>query len=151
MVELIGNSVYHALGLMETLEDERKALEKQDMDALRSAVEKKGKCVNELRTMENERAALCSASGFEAGLDQMVQMLEWCDESSIIANCWQHLMDIATECNSLNVTNGAIIRGRKQQIDTSIAVIRGGQPTMTTYNRSGTEPHGHNLRSIAEA
>lgn len=151
IVEIIGNGVYHALGLMETLEDERKSLESQDMSALKTAIENKGKCVNELRCMEDERTALCVKSGFPAGPDQMVQMVEWCDESSVIANCWQHLMDIATECNTLNVTNGAIIQGRKQQIETSISIIRGGQPTMDTYSRSGREPHGHNLRSIAEA
>lgn len=151
IVEIIGDCVFHALGLMETLQDERKALEEQDMDALKSAVDSKGKCVNDLRTMEDRRRNLCAAAGFPDGPDQMVQMLEWCDENSVIANCWQHLMDVATECNTLNITNGAIIRGRKQQIETSISIIRGGQPEMDTYNRSGREPQGHHLRSIAEA
>jgi flagellar biosynthesis/type III secretory pathway chaperone len=151
IVEIIGDCVFHALGLMETLQDERKALEDQDMDALKSAVDSKGKCVNDLRTMEDRRRNLCIAAGFPDGPDQMVQMLEWCDEGSVIANCWQHLMDVATECNTLNITNGAIIRGRKQQIETSISIIRGGQPEMDTYNRSGREPPGHHLRSIAEA
>jgi flagellar biosynthesis/type III secretory pathway chaperone len=151
IVEIIGDGVLQALGLMETLQDERKALEDQDMDALKSAVDSKGKCVDALRTMEDKRRSLCIAAGFPDGPDQMVQMLEWCDEGSVIASCWQHLMDVATECNTLNMTNGAIIRGRKQQIETSISIIRGGQPEMDTYNRSGREPQGHHLRSIAEA
>jgi len=151
IVEIIGDCVFHALGLMETLQDERKALEEQDMDALKSVVDTKGKCVNDLRAMENARRNLCIAAGFPDGPDQMVHMLEWCDEGSVIGNCWQHLMDVATECNTLNITNGAIIRGRKQQIETSISIIRGGQPEMDTYNRSGREPQGHHLRSIAEA
>jgi flagellar biosynthesis/type III secretory pathway chaperone len=151
VVEIIGKCVYHALGLKETLVDERKALEDQDTTALRTALESKGRCVAELRRMEEERNELCMAAGFAAGLDQMPQVVEHCDENAAIANSWQHLMDIATECDSLNVTNGAIIQGRKQQIETSIAIIRGGNPTMDTYDRSGREPHGHNLRSIAEA
>lgn len=150
-VEIIGDCVYHALGLKETLEDERKALENQDMSALRTALENKGRCVAELRRKEEERNKLCIAAGFAAGPDQMLQVVEHHDEDTTIANGWQHLMDIATECDSLNVTNGAIIQGRKQQIETSIAIIRGGKPTMDTYDRSGREPRGHNLRSIAEA
>jgi len=151
IVEIIGNCVYQALGLKETLEDERKALVAQDMTALRTALESKGKCVAELRSMEDARNNLCVAAGFAPGPDQMLQVIEHCDENATIANSWQHLMDIATECDSLNVTNGAIIQGRKQQIETSIAIIRGGNPTKDTYDRSGREPHGHNLRSIAEA
>lgn len=151
IVEIIGNCVYHALGLMETLEEERKALEQQDMAALSTVIESKGRCVNDLRSVEEERKQVCIDAGFSDGPDQMVQMIEWCDDSSIVANCWQHLMDIAIECNALNITNGAIIRGRKQQIESSISIVRGGNPTMDTYNRSGTEPHGQHLRSIAEA
>jgi len=151
IVEIIGNCVYHTLGLQESLEDERRALEGQDMTALRTALENKGHCVTELRRMEEQRSNLCVAAGFEAGHEQMPQLIEYCDENAAIANSWRHLMDIATVCDSLNVTNGAIIQGRKQQIETSIAIIRGGNPTMDTYNRSGREPHGHHLRSIAEA
>ncbi len=151
IVEIIGDGVYHALGLLETLQDERKALEEQDVTALRSAVGHKSKCVEELRAMEDARRQLCINAGFADGPDQMVQMLAWCDQESVVANCWQHLMEIATECNSLNVTNGAIIHGRRQQIDASIAVIRGGSAEANTYSRRGTEPHSHTLRSIAEA
>lgn len=151
VVEIIGNCVYHALGLKETLQEERKALEDQDMTVLRTALENKGRCVSELRSMEEQRSNVCAAAGFPAGPEQMLKVVEHCDENATIANCWQHLIDIAVECDSLNVTNGAIIQGRKQQIETSISIIRGGSPTMETYDRSGREPHGHNLRSIAEA
>ena len=151
IVEVVGNCVYHALGLLETLEDERKALEKKDMTALNEAIENKSKCVKELRAVEDERTDLCATSGFPASPNQMRKMIDWCDETLVVANCWQHLMDIVRKCNSLNVTNGAIIRGRKKQIETSISIIRGGQARTDTYNRSGREPSGHPLRSIAKA
>ena len=151
IVEVIGNCVYHALGLKETLEDERHALETQDVGALQAAIESKSRCVDELRAMDEQRQVLCAEAGFAAGPDQMLQMVEWCDESSVVANCWQHLMDIATECNTLNVTNGAIIQGRRQQLDSGIALLRGGQTETDTYNRSGRGPRGPNLRSLAQA
>ena len=151
IVEIIGDGVYHALGLLETLRDEHTALEQQDLTALRAAVDHKGKCVEELRGMEEARQRLCVDAGFPDGPDQMVHMLAWCDEESVVANCWQHLMDIATECNTLNVTNGAIIHSRRQQIDAGIAVIRGGKPETDTYGRSGRGAQSHTLRPLAEA
>lgn len=151
VVEIIGNCVYHALGLKETLEDERNALEKQDMSALQSAIDSKAKCVDELRSMDEERKTLCTRSGFPAGPEQMQLMIEWCDRDSVITGCWQHLMDIASECDALNATNGAIIRSRKQQIENSISIVRGDDPSMDTYNHRGNELQRHNLRSIAEA
>ena len=151
MAELLGDSVYHALGLMETLDDEREALEQQDVASLLAILEQKEKCVRELRRLDEQRSELCATAGFSAGPRQMDSMLEWCDEDDAVANTWQHLIEIATECNARNLTNGSIIRGRKQQIDTGLAVVRGGTPSVDTYSRNGMEPGGASLRPIAEA
>lgn len=151
IVEVIGDCAYHALALAESLADEKRALEEQDMDALDIAISNKSQCVTELRNFEDQRKTLCSASGIPAGPEQMQRMIDWCDESSIVTNCWQHLMDVVTHCDSLNMTNGAIIRGRKQHVDTSISILRSGQPASTIYNRDGHKPQLHSLRSIAEA
>lgn len=151
MADILGDSVYHALGLKETLDDERKALEAQDAGALLAILEQKELCVRELRKLDEQRSELCAAAGFPAGPEQMDGMLEWCDDNDAVANTWQHLMEIATECNSRNLTNGSIIRGRKQQIDAGLAVVRGGASNVDTYSRNGMEPSGASLRPIAEA
>jgi flagellar biosynthesis/type III secretory pathway chaperone len=151
MADLLGDSVYQALGLKETLDDERRALEAQDVGALLTILEQKEKCVSALRKLDEQRSRLCAAAGFPAGPDQMEEMVGWCDENGVVANTWQHLMEIAIDCNSRNLTNGSIIRGRKQQIEAGLAVVRGGAPNPDTYNRSGMEPSGASLRPIAEA
>lgn len=151
LIEIIGNCEIHALGLAETLEDERKALESQDADALDAAVSNKSKCVEELRGVEQQRKKFCVHSGFPDEPEQMQKVIACCDEHSVLANCWQQLMDVVTQCDSLNMTNGAIIRGRKQHIETSISIIRGGIPSNNIYDRSGQEPQRNNVRSIAEA
>jgi len=151
IVEIIGNSVYHALGLKESLADEHTALQQQDMDALRLAVDNKSSCVAALQTLEQRRAEFCVTAGFMSGPAQMEQLAEWCDEDSVVANCWQHLLDIAVECNAMNMTNGAIIRSRQQQIEAGLAVIRGGTQEPGVYGRSGRGPSGPSQRSLAEA
>jgi flagellar biosynthesis/type III secretory pathway chaperone len=151
LVEVIGNCVYHALGLVETLQDERRALESQDMDALDIAISEKSKSVESLRLAEEQRKALCVAAGFPDGPEQMNDAIAWCDDYSVVANCWQHLLEIVTRCDSLNMSNGAIIRSRKTHVDASIAIIRGDSHNPSLYNRDGQNPARQSLRSIAEA
>ncbi len=152
MSDVLGSSVYHALGLKESLVVERKALETQDVDALHAALEDKSRCVRELQDLEAERARICDESGIEAGPEQMLALADWCgDVDRGITSRWEYLLTIAEECNSLNMSNGAIIRVRKQQIDTGLAVLRGGAPESDTYGQGGMETGGPNRRSLAEA
>lgn len=151
LVELIGDSVYHALGLKESLGDEFRALEAQDMDALGAAIENKARSAARLEALEERRKACCADAGFEPGPEQMQRVTEWCDADSALANCWGHLLDIAAECVSLNITNGAIIRSRRQHVESSLAVIRGGSPGAGTYSPAGAVPDSGNQRSLAEA
>lgn len=151
VVEVLGDSVLHVMGLKESLEQERAALEDQDTDALSDAVLLKSDCVAKLQDLESQRTGLCEGYGFEASPVQMDQLSDWCDEQDEIANCWHHLMQIAAECNALNLTNGAIIRARRQHIDTSLAVLRGTDQDSGTYQRDGAGYAARNQRPLAEA
>ena len=151
IVEVLGTAAFHALGLADSLADERRALESQDMDALDLAVSKKSRNVAELRLVEEQRSKICVQCGFAPGVEQMQHMIGWCDEYAIVAKAWRHLMEVIAECDFLNTTNGAIIRSRKQHVDSSISILRNGQPASTIYNRDGHKPQQHGLRSIAQA
>ena len=60
-------------------------------------------------------------------------------------------MTIATESSARNMTNGAIIRIRQQQFESSLAVIRGVAPGSDTYGRHGGESGDFGRQSLAEA
>lgn len=151
IVDIIGDSVYQALGLKEALEDERRALEAQDLDALNAVVESKTRCVEQLQQLDEQRAALCEQWGFPAGPHQMTSLIEWCDEDQLISTRWEQLMVIAAEGSALNMTNGSIIRLRQQQFEASLSVLRGGTPGSDTYNRNGGDGAEYGSRSLAEA
>ena len=151
LVELIGESVYNALGLKESLEEERKALESQDMEALNAAVESKSVCVEKLQGLDKKRVAQCRDWGFGDGPEQMQELIEWCDESDLIRNRWEHLMILAAESSSLNMTNGAIIRLRQQQFESSLSVLRGAEPRSNTYGRNGEASGDYGRSSLAQA
>lgn len=151
IVEVLGDSVYQALGLKESLECERRALEADDTEALNEAVAAKSDCIARLGELERRRQTLCEASGFPLGPEQMAELADWCDEDGRILGCWSHLMQIATDCNALNQTNGAIIAVRSQMLGQSIAVLRGVDPNPDTYAREGRSGAATNQRSLAEA
>lgn len=150
-IDLLNDSVYQALGLKETLEEERKALESQDMERIERAVDDKSACVSRLQKLDEQRIEWCTAAGFAAGPDQMRDLIKWCDEDDLIKNRWDHLMIVAAESSAFNMTNGAIIRLRQQQFDSSLSVLRGISPGADTYGRHGGESGGFGHRSLAEA
>jgi len=151
LVEIIGESVYHALALKESLEEERKALESQDMEALNAAVDCKGVCVEKLQGLDHQRVALCQAWEFGDSPEAMQDLIAWCDECDLISNRWDHLMVLAAEGSALNMTNGAIIRLRQQQFESSLSVLRGATPRSNTYGRNGESSGDYGQSSLAQA
>ena len=55
IADIIGASVFEALGLKEALQDERRALEAQDVDGLNAVVDAKSSCVDKLRQLDERR------------------------------------------------------------------------------------------------
>ena len=151
IANLIGDSVYQALGLKEALEDERRALESQDLEGLNAVVDSKSACVEQLRLLDEKRIRLCEQWGFANGPHQMTELIEWCDEDQLISDRWEQLLVLAAEGSSLNMTNGAIIRVRQQQFESSLSVLRGATPGSDTYGRNGTESGDYARRPLAEA
>lgn len=150
-VDLLNDTVYQALGLKEILLEEQHALESQDTDALETTVESKSACVSRLQHLDQQRNDLCRACGFEAGPEQMPELIKWCDDKDQVKSRWDHLMIVAAESSALNMTNGAIIRVRQQHFESSLSVLRGVNPGTDTYGRHGEESGGYGQRSLAEA
>ena len=151
ILDALGESVYQALGLKEALQEERKALEAEDADALLSIVDTKNACAERLQALDTRRSALCEEWGFAPGPHQMTELIEWCDDQQLVSSRWEQLMVIAAEGSALNMTNGAIIRVRQQQIESSLSVLRGVTPGSDTYGRNGEEHGDFSQRSLAEA
>ena len=150
-IDLLNDTVYQALGLKESLEEERKALESQDLERIEAAVESKSTCVRNLQALDEKRFQLCSACAFAAGPEQMPQFINWCDDNELVKNRWEHLMLIAAESVALNMTNGAIIRLRQHQFDASLALLRGVTAGADTYGRNGEESGSFGHQSLGEA
>ena len=67
IADIIGRSTSEALGLKESLEAERSALEQQDADSLQEVVISKNDRAENLQALDTERNALCESWGFTTG------------------------------------------------------------------------------------
>lgn len=151
IVKLLNDMVYEALGLKEALADERKALQDAEMQGLGDAVELKAACVSALTELDDRRDALCRSWDFVSGSSQMQAVIDWCDQGGLVGDLWDHLMVIAAESNAMNLSNGAIIRARAQQIESSLSVLRGKEPGVGTYGRQGQAAGDLGQQSLAQA
>ncbi len=149
--ELLNEMLRYAAALKKILLDERKALESQDTANIEAAIETKGNSVAKLQELDSRRMKLCARNGFATGPEQMQQTIAWCDDGESVAELWEKLLAIAAESSTLNMTNGAIIRVRQQQFESSLSVLRGVTPGADTYGRQGGESSGLGHRSLAQA
>jgi flagellar biosynthesis/type III secretory pathway chaperone len=151
------NGLYHHLNegiaalsqLDELLLSERQAVTRRDSDALVEVAGRKDDCLQTLEKQENGRLKCCAGSGFATSAAAMDACLDWCDPQGALAGLWSQYRQLAAKCSTANLTNGAIIRARQQQINTALAVLCGGEPAQT-YGPSGNEGLSGS-RALAEA
>ena len=127
---IIEDCISEARALEQVLEDERRALESRDAKALGIAAEEKRVRVAALETLEAKRKAV--DTGIGANLPQ--------------ARC-NSFISIVGRCNSLNTTNGAIIRLRRQQVGDALRLVSGSGAE--TYGPFGTESLSRPRRALA--
>lgn len=127
---------------------ERTALEQHDAAALEIAARDKQHGLLTLELLENERFALLNECGYKDDQDGMREMQTWCDQDGVLEARWQSYLAVAKECQQANLTNGAIMRLRHQQIASALAALSGSSPQ--TYGPSGKSGNGGS-RALAEA
>ncbi len=135
---LIADGIRCAEGLKAALESERSALENRDTELLGSAVRRKEDRIRRLTELEASRASALGAAGFSA--DEMQIAAETCAGSDDLVDRWRQFRSIASDCETMNQTNGAIIRLRRQQVADGLTLLRGGAGELDTYGPNGTTP-----------
>lgn len=151
VVIILDESVDVALRLAQTLADERRALESQDLAMLDDVVVRKSADAEFLKVLDGKREELLAACNLPSGPDRMQELIDWCDENDKINIRWQRLLQITADSSDVNITNGAIIRVRQQHFESSLAVLRGHRTGPETYGRNGEETHDFSRHSIATA
>lgn len=151
LAAILADSLHETERLRTALEAERAALEANDAEALVHATQAKTGPIAKLAALDSDRTTASREAGFEPGAKGMDAMIDWCDEGSVLADGWHRLLDAARECDRHNATNGAIIRLRRQQVMSGLAILRGDEFSGETYAASGIEQGPAAGRALAQA
>ncbi len=151
ITKVLDDSVSCALDLKVILNEERQALEDRDTEALNTAATTKLALVSKFAKLNQSRGVVSEKAGFGNDPDDLDALAAWCDDDLTITSTWQQLQEIASECDVINRTNGAIIHLRRQQILDGLSVLRGGENETSTYAPAGAAEHGVSGRAITEA
>jgi flagella synthesis protein FlgN len=134
--EILIDGIGYVIELEMTLVAERSALESRDMTLLESTAKSKDTLAKNLAMFDFFRADIES-------------LAEQGDGS--IRESWHQFQSIARDCDSLNRTNGAIIRARHEQISTGLSLLQGRARNSDTYTPSGSTVASSGRRSLTEA
>jgi len=151
IIRILTESVDCVLGLKETLVEERDALERRDTTSLNTAAVSKASLIRKLASLNETRGEISKQAGFGSSTETMDELAAWCDDDSLVSNCWRHFREIASECDLLNKTNGAIILLRRQQILEGLSLLRGNQSDTSTYTPTGSATNSVAGRQLSEA
>ena len=141
---LIDAGIDAAVKFEALLAEEREILETRDSAALAELAKRKQQAVSELEELEARRCALLRSAAVANDAEGMQTQLEHAEDRER----WQHYLDLAGRCQQANMTNGAIIRLRHQQISDALAILSGAGSE--TYGPAGNSRTATS-RSLAKA
>lgn len=146
--ELLDDGIRGATGFAQDLRAELDALETEDIDALQAAAAGKQSRLEALEGVEAGRRRLLAEQGLADDAGGMRALIDAADTDGSLAERWRRYLKVADDCKQANLTNGAIIRLRQQQVTSALAALAGAEPQ--TYGPGGSERPGAS-RQLAEA
>lgn len=132
--------------LLNTLDEERIALQSNDLSQLERVSVTKASAAEMLRRLGVELTRLRERSPAKT----MAELCARFPDRPNLARDWSELMSLAAQCQRRNQENAALLDARQQQVRTSLRVLR-GDPVPGTYARGGAQAMGLAPRTLGSA
>jgi flagellar biosynthesis/type III secretory pathway chaperone len=137
--EVLENGLDWMRGMKATLVEERSALESRDSERLAEASTLKEQFAKLLLSVDWQSTEVLLQDQPPNGAGEAVQQH------------WRAFLEIASDCERLNRTNGAIISARRQQVKDGLAILQGRNHNEDTYSQSGATAAASSRRTLTEA
>lgn len=127
--------------LSEQLEAERQALQRHDLDALRSSTEAKQRLLAQFSDLNREREALLTGLGIVANAEAVRDWLNSLPaaQRDLAVDAWQQLQQELADISRLNQRNEQIILRNSRNTEQLLNLLRGQNPSQSLYNAAGTK------------
>jgi flagellar biosynthesis/type III secretory pathway chaperone len=117
LANLIAAQNTHLAALENLLTQEYELLQARNAEGLEKAGTARQQCVADILRVEDERGALCRATGRNTDDAGLQDLLAWCDPTRLLAPEVQEYLERTRRCRELNDRNGMLVNGRLQQQD----------------------------------
>jgi flagellar biosynthesis protein FlgN len=97
------------------LTQEYTLLQTRDAEGLEQAGAARQQCLGHILRIEDERRALCRATGREDDTAGLHGLLAWCDPTGLLVPAMQEYRERTQRCREQNDRNGILVNGRLQQ------------------------------------
>ncbi|HEU5133846.1 MAG TPA: flagellar protein FlgN [Steroidobacteraceae bacterium] len=107
----------HLAALESLLTREYDLLQGRDAEGLEKAGAARQQCIGHILRIEDERGALCRATGRSEDAAGLHSLLAWCDPTGLLMPAMQEYRERTLRCREQNDRNGLLVNGRLQQQD----------------------------------
>jgi len=120
------------------LTQEYHLLQTRDADGLEKAGTARQQCIGQILRIEDERRALCRATGQADDPAGLQSLLAWCDPTGLLSPTMQEYRERTLRCREHNDRNGLLVNGRLQ-------------PEARSYGPGGDESGGYGRKFTTRA
>jgi flagellar biosynthesis protein FlgN len=115
LATLMAEQNAHLAALEGLLTQEYALLQARNAEGLEQAGAARQQCLGHIQRIEDERRALCRATGRDEDVAGLHTLLAWCDPTGLLAPAMQEYGDRTRRCREQNDRNGMLVNGRLQQ------------------------------------
>ena len=105
----------HLAALESLLTQEYDLLQSRDAEGLEKSGTARQQCIGHILRIEDERRALCRATGRNEDTAGLHSLLAWCDPTGLLVPAMQEYRERTQRCREQNDRNGILVNGRLQQ------------------------------------
>ena len=87
-------------------------LQSRDAESLEKAGTARQQCIGQILRIEDERRALCRATGRSEDPAGLHSLLAWCDPTGLLMPAMQEYRERTQRCREQNDRNGILVNGR---------------------------------------
>jgi len=115
LATLMAEQNAHLAALEGLLTQEYDLLQSRNAEGLEKAAMARQQCIGHILRIEDERRALCRATGRNEDTAGLHSLLAWCDPTGLLLPAMQEYRERTQRCRELNDRNGILVNGRLQQ------------------------------------
>ncbi|VAW63648.1 hypothetical protein MNBD_GAMMA08-733 [hydrothermal vent metagenome] len=144
LLSLLQNIQQHSQQLLDFLNQEKRALNNNELQNLNEIAMQKQAIVDQLNQLDKQRESYSSSKNFN-------QFIKNSNDKSLIKQ-WDITRNAIASCQKQNEINGRLLN-KRSKINQDILTIMTGrdQPADETYNAAGNQTHGTSLLSGIKA